>query len=111
MTTYHKTLADRWHTFHFAEQMANIGAEVGRTINWRNKGNHEMALQAFYRALELIDFTVADDKNRKRLGEILRIREVFADYIVGDNIYHSSAKQWNDYFHQFGLYAAKIRNV
>ena len=29
---------NRWHTLPLAEQMANIGSEVGRATKWQNKG-------------------------------------------------------------------------
>ena len=39
MIVQHKELAEgRWNNFTLAQQMANIGAEVGRAINWRKKG-------------------------------------------------------------------------
>lgn len=60
--TFHAGLEKRWNQFSIHEQMANIGAEVGRAINWRNKKNSEMSKNALYRALELIDFTVEDKK-------------------------------------------------
>lgn len=34
---YHKDLKHRWNKFSLVEQMANIGAEVGRAINWRRQ--------------------------------------------------------------------------
>ena len=35
---YHKQLAlGKWNKLSFFEQMANIGSEVERTINWRYK--------------------------------------------------------------------------
>lgn len=42
--------------------MANIGAEVGRTINWRKKGNTKMSTSTLYRGLELLDFTILNGK-------------------------------------------------
>ena len=51
-----------------------------------------MSLNAVYRALELIDLTIADKKNVDALTEITRLREVLADHIVGDNIYKSTAE-------------------
>lgn len=105
MTIYHQDLQLRWKDFSIYEQMANIGAEVGRAINWRKKKNQEMSQMAFYRALELLDFTVNDVKNKYRLQEILRVREVLVDDFFGDNIYHSSDKQWEKYFYFFNLVA------
>lgn len=105
-SVFHTDLESRWNTFSILFQMANIGAEVGRTINWTKKGNKEMAKNALYRALELIDFTVNDPKNINCLGEILRMRELLVDYFTGNNIYHSSDEGWNKYFYYFN-YAAR----
>jgi len=85
--------------------MANIGSEVCRTIKWRH--NPDFAKKAFDRALELFDLTMADPKNKKRLKEIVRARELFADYIIGNNQYLSSADQWQKYFYNFN-YAARL---
>jgi len=52
--------------------------------------------------------TVEDPKNKKRLKEILRVRETLIDYFVYDNEYGSSDALWQEYFHQFA-YAAAIR--
>ncbi|MCX6812257.1 MAG: hypothetical protein NTW79_01355 [Candidatus Berkelbacteria bacterium] len=107
MSYQHKNLAaGRWNKFSLVEQMANIGSEVGRTINWREK-NQKLSQQAFWRALELIDLTVADQKNQKRLKEVLRMREMLVDYFFADNQYHSTDEQWQNYFLAFN-YAARI---
>jgi hypothetical protein len=49
---------------------------------------------------------MADPKNRKRLKEIARVREVLVDTYF-DNQYHSSEKQWYNYFYSFN-YAARV---
>ncbi len=92
--------------FSFVEQMANIGSEIERTISWRAKGRVDYSTRAFERALELLDLTVADPKNRKRLRELLRVREALADYFVFDNSYSSSDEAWQRYF-RFFLFAAR----
>ncbi|OQY66227.1 hypothetical protein B6D29_02985 [Microgenomates bacterium UTCPR1] len=109
MNYFHKNLIQRWKNFTIHEQMANIGAEVGRAINWRNKNNFEMSKNAIYRALELIDFTVDDKKNANSLSEILRMREVLCDYFFGDNLYNSTDEGWNKYFYPFNFAARKDR--
>lgn len=109
MTIYHQGLETRWYEFSQVEQMANIGAEVGRAINWRKKNNQEYSKQAFYRALELIDFSIDDPKNKNSLKEILRLREILADYFMGDNIYHSTDQGWEKYFSPFN-FAARNNN-
>lgn len=76
MNYQHKNLAaGRWNELSFLEQMANIGSEVERAINWKKKRNAEYSTIAFERALELFDLTMADSKNEKRLREISRARE------------------------------------
>ena len=104
---FHTGLEERWNTFTLPEQMANIGAEIGRTINWRKKGNSEMSTNAFYRALELVDITVGDFKNKNSLKELLRVREGLVDFFMGNNIYKSSNETWEKYFFYFNLAARK----
>lgn len=110
MNVFHDDLQTRWNTFSIFEQMANIGAEVGRAIKWRQKDNGEMSKNAFYRCLELIDYTIDDAKNRNRLKEITRMREMLVDYFAGDNIYQSTDKSWNTYFYYFN-FAARNPNA
>ncbi|MBI3366743.1 hypothetical protein HY041_03900 [Candidatus Roizmanbacteria bacterium] len=105
MNLFHKGLRNRWHDFSLVNQMANIGAEVGRAINWLKKNNQEMSRNALYRALELIDFSVDDPKNKNSLKEILRLRELLVDYFVGDNIYKQKEENWEKYFYFFNLAA------
>ena len=108
MTNFHKKLSkERWHIMPFFEQMANIGAEIGRAINWRLK-DKKMSLTAFERGLELLDLTIEDVKNRKHLKEICRLRETLADYFYFDNIYNSTDESWNKYFYGFN-YAVAIK--
>lgn len=107
MNYFHKEIVDSWKNYSIFEQMANIGAEVGRAINWKKKKNLEMSTNAFYRALELIDLTVKDKKNKNSLKEILRLREVLGDYLVGDNIYQSNEKHWEKYFYFFNFATRK----
>lgn len=110
MLVHHKGLApERWYKYSLMEQLANIGTEVGRTINYRNDNRLEDAKLAFERALELIDLTVSDPKNRKRLKEILRVREALVDYFVYDNEYNTSDQLWNDYFYNYNYAAAIAR--
>lgn len=106
MNYQHKNLAaGRWKKLSFFEQLANIGSEVQRAINWRGR-KPEYSQLAFERALELLDLTIRDEKNQKRgrLKEILRLREILVDYFF-DNNYKSKAEDWENYFLAF-TYAA-----
>ncbi len=100
----------RWFSLSMLQQMGNIGSEVIRAINWRKKNNEAYAYLAFERALELFDMTLADPKNRHRLREIARAREIFADYFAGNNTYQSSDSLWEKYFLEFN-YAARLQTT
>lgn len=107
MEYYHKNLAaGKWNELTFFQQMANIGSEVERTIKWKDK-NAEYSRLAFERALELLDFTIADRKNRDRLKELLRTREALADHFFFDNEYGSTDEIWRKYFFAFN-WAARV---
>lgn len=95
-----------WFLKNIFEQMANVGSEIFRTISWREK-NPDYSQNAFSRGLELLDLTIADPKNRERLKELLRVRETLIDYFIYDNEYHSTDKQWQNYFFAFN-YAARL---
>lgn len=109
MNYQHQQLANgRWRQLSFLEQMANIGSEVERTILWKEKGNKEYSEQAFERALELLDLTIADKRNNLRLKELTRLRETLADFFVFDNEFSSSDKLWRSYFYPFN-WAARLK--
>ncbi|MDO9230942.1 MAG: hypothetical protein Q7U36_00465 [bacterium] len=98
---------NRWQEFSFFEQMANVGSEVERAIKWKNKENLEYSRMALERALELLDLTISDPKNKKGLKEILRVREALADYFAFSNEYKSTDKSWQNYFYSFN-FAARL---
>ena len=111
MTMYYRLLeSGRWFKFSPAEQMANVGSDVERAIRWKNDGNTEYSNNAFERVLELLDLTIADPKNRKRLKEIVRIREMFVDYFLYDNRYVFTDEFWQKYFYYFSYAVAAARN-
>lgn len=104
---FHTGLEKRWNRLSLHEQMANIGAEIGRTISWKRKRNKAMSTDALYRGLELFDFTINDKKNKNSLKEILRVREAIVDFFLGDNVYKSSDVIWEKYFYYFNAVARK----
>lgn len=110
MSYQHKDLAaGRWDKLSFVEQMANIGSEVERALNWRIKNNSAYAQKAFERALELIDLTLDNEKNYAHLKEIARMREAIVDYFSGANQFMSSECSWRNYFLPF-IYASRINH-
>jgi hypothetical protein len=110
MNYQHKELAaGRWAQMPLVEQMANVGSEVGRALNWRAKHNEVYADQAMIRALELLWLTIEGARKRPGLRELVRVREALLDYFYGDNEYRSTDEQWNKYFLQFAYAARKDR--
>ena len=107
MSCQHKSLAaGRWEKLSFMEQMANIGSEVERALNWKSKHNADYSQKAFERALELIDLTLENTKSLARLKEIARLREAMVDYFFGINQFRSTGRLWRNYFLPF-TYAAR----
>jgi len=98
--------AGRWQTLSLLEQLANIGSEVERALNWLSKGNSEYSRMAFARALELLELTIADPRHRHRLKEMTRLREALLDFFVGDNEFRSTDKSWRSYFYCYAYASA-----
>ena len=110
MTVQHKELAlGRWGQLSVCEQMANIGSEVIRALNWRRKGNHNLSKRASARALELLDFSLDSTDSGSRLKEFARLREAVVDYFYGSNQFSSTQELWRKYFDHFNYLARKHR--
>lgn len=106
----HKEAADgKWFHMPLAEQLGNIGSEVGRSANTQGKDGHRFH-QAVERALDLFDLTMEDKRwiEQKRLREIARVREVFCDaaYNRGKE-YNTSLADLDKYFLQFAIAARR----
>src|SRR5262245_57389655 len=112
MTAAHRDLAaGRWWQLSLAEQLGNVGSEVGRAIRW-SPSEPARAESAFHRALELLDLTLDDPRHRTsvaRLREIARAREVLLDFLVGPNQYGSTEETLRRYFDAFAVAAANAR--
>ena len=108
MNYQHKELAaGRWARMPFVEQMANIGSEVERALNWRAKNNPAYSEQAFGRALELTDLTLETASTLSRRREVARVREALVDYFSGANSFASTETSWKKYFLQFAFAARR----
>ena len=107
----HKNLTpEHWFTFSLFEQLANVGIDIERTIQWKAKNNLDYSQKAFERALELLDLTIADPKNKgARLKELVRVREALVDHFVYDNEYATTDESWQKYFFDFNYAAALQR--
>ena len=107
MNYQHKDLAaGRWGNLSFVEQMANIGSEVERALNWR-KRNLVYFKKAFERSLELLDLTLESADRPSMLKELARLREAMVDYFFGTNQFMSTDASWRRYFSPFAYAARK----
>jgi hypothetical protein len=88
--------AGRWATFTLAEQLGNVGSEVGRMR--RAQGRDE-------RALELLDLTLADPRWRDRLREIARAREFLCAAATGGGEYGTTLEDLDRHFLAFAVAA------
>lgn len=103
----HKELAGgRWRALSLAEQLGNIGSEVGRA--GRAQGQDDAHFYgAVDRALELFHLTLADPRWRGRLREIGRAYEVFCDAVLDGMEYGSSFADLERYLMQFAMAARR----
>ncbi len=100
--------AGRWHQLSLAEQLGNVGAEVGRMRRRRGAGE-PVSQAAFERALELLDLTLADPRWRGRRREIARAREMLCDAALGGREYGSTLEGLDRYFLAFAVLARRGR--
>lgn len=108
MNYQHRELASGgWKALSLSDQMANIGSEVSRALNWRKKGNSEYCQKAASRALELLDLSLDCAESFPRLKELARLREAVVDYFYGSNQFSSSEILWRKYFDHFNYAARK----
>ncbi|KKW31488.1 MAG: hypothetical protein UY76_C0057G0005 [Candidatus Uhrbacteria bacterium GW2011_GWA2_52_8d] len=100
MSSQHSSLAaGRWQQFTLAEQLGHVGSEVSRTR--KAFGDEQRYWSAATRAFELLDLTIEDSRWQPRLRELLRVREVLADAVLGGSEYKSSLEDVDKYFLSF----------
>lgn len=106
---YPELAAGRWSRMPLVEQMANIGSEVERALNWQAKDRPDYSKQAAERALELFDLSLESGKKFAQLKEVARLREVVVDYFYGANEYRSTEASLKRYFLHFAYAARRNR--
>jgi len=96
--------AGRWRTLSLAEQLGNVGSEVGRAISWRERGNESYA----ERALDLLDLTICDGRWTGRWRrELTRAREsLCSDFLNRDD---AALRSLDRYFGAFAMLARRAR--
>lgn len=105
----HESLSQgQWQKLSLAEQLGNIGSEVGRALRAQAQNLPQRASAAQARALELFDLTLADDQWRGRRKELARAREHSCYFFETKQPVHETAKL-EKYFMDFALLVRKNR--
>lgn len=101
----------RWASISLAEQMANIGSEVGRSLKWLAKDKASLADGAFLRALDLIDLTIkygrlSSPDRSSFFKEICRARDLYTESFLSKDF--DSLAYLDKYFTQFALICRRV---
>ena len=97
----------RWQRFSFYQQMGNIASEISRAINFQRKKDEKHSQAALWRLLELVDLTIEDEKNKNRLRELCRFKEIISDWFCQTNVYSVNPESLKNYSMQFAMLAGK----
>lgn len=89
-----------WFKMSIGQQISNIGSEVNRAIRYKDK-DYKRCAQYANKAIELIERTQMDPKNRHRIGELGNCKEELIDYFFGDNIYGTTPQVLQKYYDAF----------
>ena len=96
-----KDLKATWFEMPVSMQISNIGSEVSRAINWKNKGNEKRKIGFCEKAIEFLQLSIEDPKNSHRIGEFSFCIEELKDYFLGDNIYKTTDEMLHKYYDAF----------
>jgi hypothetical protein len=97
----------RWQKLSLIEQLANIGSEIYRVKMWQGK-DEKLFENSIIRVIELFNLTLSDPKNKGRLKEVARAKELFLDAVYnGGKEYRTSLDDLDKYFYQFALIVSK----
>lgn len=92
--------AARWNKMSVSEQILNIGGEVQRAVAKKEKADDEGARKYLQLALDWIELTKADPKNKNRMDEISTAEDELIDYF-GENNWNNDSKTIMGYWDSF----------
>lgn len=96
-----KDIRTTWFEMPVSMQISNIGSEVTRAINWKNKGNEKRKIGFCEKAIEFLKLSIEDPKNQHRTGEFSFCIEELRDYFLGENIYNTTDEMLRKYYDAF----------
>jgi hypothetical protein len=104
---FDENFKERWQKLSLIEQLANIGSEIYRVKMWQGK-DEKLFENSIIRVIELFNLTLSDPKNKGRLKEVARAKELFLDAVYnGGKEYRTSLDYLDKYFYQFALIVSK----
>lgn len=80
-----------------AQQMGNIGSELGRARRREAESDRKSCDAALVHALALFDLTLNDRRWQARFRELARFREVVSDWFTGEKAYDVPSEVLEDY--------------
>ncbi len=108
MPLIHKHLSiNKWQKMSLAQQIGNIGSEISRARHWEEMSDFDSREKALERALELVDLTLAGQRQWSRLKELTRLRELICNLIVKSDIYNLSLTDLENFCLNFALIAGR----
>jgi len=81
--------------------MANLGSEVSRILNWKEKGDMEMARKCLGRAESILEQIVSAPEMKGRSEEIVLLKDVIRDLLRQKSAYSINGHQLKEYFLPF----------
>lgn len=87
--------------------MGNIASELSRAITFKEANDTPRMDLSLWRLLELVSLTIDDEKNRSRLRELCRFKEVLADWYCRTKVYDIKPESLLNYALNFAMLARK----
>ena len=94
-------IRSRWFKMPISMQISNVGSEVNRAINWKNKGNEKRKIGFCEKAIEFLQLSIDDPKNCNRIGELKFCIEELQDFFLGSNTYNTTDEMLHKYYDAF----------
>ena len=90
----------RWNRMCISEQLLNVGGEVQRAVDRREKNEKDLSEKYLAKAIEWLELSKKDPKNKCRIGELETVEEELKDYF-GTNKYNNNKESIMSYWNSF----------
>lgn len=97
----------KWQTLTFYQQIGNIASELSRAILFKDQNSVEHMNFSLWRLLELLGLTIDDQKNKFRLRELCRFKELISDWYCQTHEYEFNPESLKRYSLGFVMLARK----